>query len=607
MTQPLREGSLCTGYNGLGLATEAVLGCELAWYSEIEPAPSTLMGTRYEGVPNLGDLTTVDWATVEAVDVLTAGYPCQPFSQAGRRQGTDDERHLWPHIADAIAVLRPEWVLLENVRGHLSLGFDQVVADLGGLGYDAEWSLLRAADVGACHGRSRLFVVAHDRARGPALAPLGEPFALAEERVLVALQADLFGDAVAVAMPTAGSLRAAAVSVGQLVTVGDRFDGWMLPTPAAQEPGGTPEAHLERKNRIDGANRTRATHLSLVVPGLLPTPTTDPDSANGHARDLGSEVPRPLFRTPDSSSGRRSGDVKMTGRKPTDPQVSLHDQVDKLLPTPEAAQGLGGHERRGGDRGDELLLGGLVKTFLPTPSAADGERGPDYARNGRDLDGGRDASGGDDLVTTVARLLPTPTTSDVKGPSPNHGGTTSEAIRDVMLLPTPTTTGDGAQGPADPEEWEEWKAERASRGIPTGQGQLGTAIRSALLPTPNASDFRGATSPEAAKDWEQRGVNLPERVQRQRSDDGVAWGEYEPAIRRHEITAGRPAPMPVDDKGRLAPRFVEWMMLLPEGWVTDLVDHRGTALKMLGNGVVPLQAATAIAALAARLLPTWPA
>lgn len=155
-------GSLCTGIGGLDLAAHAVYGCELAWYAEVDPAAALILGRIYPGVPNLGDLTTVDWTTVKPVDVLTAGYPCQPFSTAGRRQGTDDDRHLWPHIAAAVRVLRPRRVVLENVAGHLSLGFGDVLGDVAAAGFDAEWCVLRASDVGAPHQRARLFVVAAD-------------------------------------------------------------------------------------------------------------------------------------------------------------------------------------------------------------------------------------------------------------------------------------------------------------------------------------------------------------------------------------------------------------------------------------------------------------
>ena len=86
--------------------------------------------------------------------------PCQPFSTAGKRKGTKDERHLWPYVRDAIRALRPRLVVLENVRGHLTLGFDAVLTDLAALGMSARWGVVRASDAGAPHGRARLFIVA---------------------------------------------------------------------------------------------------------------------------------------------------------------------------------------------------------------------------------------------------------------------------------------------------------------------------------------------------------------------------------------------------------------------------------------------------------------
>ena len=162
----LTLGSLCTGYGGLDRATEAVLGTTTAWLSEIDPAAGLVCEVRFPGVRNLGDLTVLDWSKVPPVDVLTAGYPCQPFSHAGKREGTSDARHLWPFIADALRVLRPRLAIFENVAGHLSLGFDVVLADLARLGFDAEWIVVRASDVGACHRRARLFVAAIDATAG---------------------------------------------------------------------------------------------------------------------------------------------------------------------------------------------------------------------------------------------------------------------------------------------------------------------------------------------------------------------------------------------------------------------------------------------------------
>lgn len=161
-------GSLCTGIGGADLAAEALGLGPMAWYSEVDRDACKVLDARWPGVENLGDLTAVEWERVEPVDVLVAGYPCQPFSFAGRRKGTTDERHLWPHIRCALRLLRPRLVLLENVAGHLSLGFDRVLADLAADGFDASWTTLRASEVGACHRRDRLFIAAADARRGGA-------------------------------------------------------------------------------------------------------------------------------------------------------------------------------------------------------------------------------------------------------------------------------------------------------------------------------------------------------------------------------------------------------------------------------------------------------
>jgi DNA (cytosine-5)-methyltransferase 1 len=166
----IRIGSLFSGYGGLDLAVQSVLGGEIAWHSDIDPAASTILAARFPESPNIGDLTryggcgcdaTVPWNHLPPVDVLTGGYPCQPFSSAGLRKGTDDERHLWPHVLCAIRELEPKLVVLENVRGHLTLGFADVLADLAQLGWFARWGIVRASDAGAPHQRARLFIVAY--------------------------------------------------------------------------------------------------------------------------------------------------------------------------------------------------------------------------------------------------------------------------------------------------------------------------------------------------------------------------------------------------------------------------------------------------------------
>jgi DNA (cytosine-5)-methyltransferase 1 len=156
----IKIGSLCTGYGGLDMAVEAYFDAEMVWCAEIDKFASQLIKQRFDK-PNHGDIKTIQWDQVEPINVLTAGYPCQPFSHAGDRKGVNDERHLWPYIKEAISSLRPGIVVLENVRGHLSLGFDQVLADLTEIGYDTSWEIVRASDVGAPHQRARLFVIAY--------------------------------------------------------------------------------------------------------------------------------------------------------------------------------------------------------------------------------------------------------------------------------------------------------------------------------------------------------------------------------------------------------------------------------------------------------------
>ena len=157
----MKIGSLCTGYGGLDLAVEAHFNAKTIWCSEYDKHASKIIEERFPGVPNYGDLTKIDWAKVPKVDIITAGYPCQPFSQAGKRKGTEDERHLFPYILEGVRYLRPKLAIFENVRGHLTLGFDTVLRDLASIGYDAKWSIVRASEAGAPHQRARLFIVAN--------------------------------------------------------------------------------------------------------------------------------------------------------------------------------------------------------------------------------------------------------------------------------------------------------------------------------------------------------------------------------------------------------------------------------------------------------------
>jgi DNA (cytosine-5)-methyltransferase 1 len=161
----LTVGSLFSGIGGFDLGLERA-GMKVIWQSEIDQFASKVLKKHWPDVPNLGDITKVDWSKIERPDVICGGYPCQPFSTAGKRGGTDDPRHLWPAMHNAICVLRPRYALMENVRGHLSLGFSRVLGDLAEIGYDAEWEVIPAAAVGAPHKRDRVFIVAYPNNAG---------------------------------------------------------------------------------------------------------------------------------------------------------------------------------------------------------------------------------------------------------------------------------------------------------------------------------------------------------------------------------------------------------------------------------------------------------
>ena len=157
----LRIGSLFSGYGGIDVAVQVVFpAARPAWFVERDAAPAAILAHHWPDTPNFGDITAIDWSAVPPVDILTGGYPCQPFSHAGRRKGEADERHLWPYVREAIRHLRPRYIFLENVAGHRSLGFDQVLGDMAKDGLHAWWTSLRASDIGAPHHRERLFILA---------------------------------------------------------------------------------------------------------------------------------------------------------------------------------------------------------------------------------------------------------------------------------------------------------------------------------------------------------------------------------------------------------------------------------------------------------------
>ena len=167
-TQTITHLGLCAGYCGIELGLKRVLPTlRTVALCEIEAfACANLVAKMEEGfldpAPIWTDLKSFPWADFrDRVDILTGGYPCQPFSAAGNRLGKDDPRHLWPFIADGVRLLQPRVCFFENVDGHISLGLREVVEELEGLGYKTTWGIFSASEVGAPHQRKRVFIMSY--------------------------------------------------------------------------------------------------------------------------------------------------------------------------------------------------------------------------------------------------------------------------------------------------------------------------------------------------------------------------------------------------------------------------------------------------------------
>lgn len=368
----IKTGHLCSGYDGLGLALDEVEPHVAEWHAEIDPAASRLLAREYPDVPNAGNLVQVLldglWSLAPDVDLITAGFPCQPVSAAGRQLAQLDPRWLWPFILRILREKAPFRLFIENVQNLVSIQdgrvFREILADLRAAGYAARWVVMGACVVGAPHHRHRVFLVADLVGAGaPEAVRIGDkalcgaprsggrwllptPKASDDKGAGVARMAE--GKKPWADLSTAVALLPTprATDVG---TPGRRSSpDWrpqlgqavlMLPTPAARDGGdrGTPSAeHAQR--RLDGG---RTANLEDVV-ALLPTPMS---ARSGNNR---------------GGAGGRGDD------QPVRPSL---DSIAHLLPTPTASNAHGNTENGRG----ELLLPGVA--MLPTPRASDGERG----------------------------------------------------------------------------------------------------------------------------------------------------------------------------------------------------------------------------------------
>jgi DNA (cytosine-5)-methyltransferase 1 len=354
-------GSLCAGYGGIEQALRlAGWPAELAWVADNDLGAAKILAHRHPDVPNLGDITAVDWAAVAPTDILTAGFPCTDISCAGRMagMGVGTRSGIWAHVAEAIAALRPRLVVVENVAALLSTRANRstdartdsdlesgpagmgdgtgrpvlraagaVLGDLACLGFDAVWATISAASVGAPHRRNRVFILAW-----PADAP----------RIRLGHTG------------TAGERRPPPAAVVGAVQPGGVA---LLPTPAARlgDSHGTPTPDLAAVRMYDEGRR----NLDDAV-ALLPTPRTNEARGPGAHGDGGPDLRTAISLLPTP----RARDHK--GRDPNPRGVDLNEAL-ALLPTPRATDGTKGGPNQRGSSGDLMLPSAVM--LLPTPTA----------------------------------------------------------------------------------------------------------------------------------------------------------------------------------------------------------------------------------------------
>ena len=162
----LRHLDLFSGIGGFSLGLEATGGFETVAFCDIEEFPRKVLQKHWPGVKQYEDIKELNYEKLKAdgllpIDIITGGYPCQPFSVAGRKKGEKDPRHLWPEYFRLIKELRPTWVIGENVSGHIKLGLDTVLENLESEGYSVRTFSISAASIGANHQRERIWIVAN--------------------------------------------------------------------------------------------------------------------------------------------------------------------------------------------------------------------------------------------------------------------------------------------------------------------------------------------------------------------------------------------------------------------------------------------------------------
>ncbi len=339
----MRVLSLFSGIGGLDLGLERA-GMTVVAQSEIDPYACRVLRKHWPDVPNLGDITAITEADLEPIgpiDLVCGGPPCQPVSVAGKQLGTADDRWLWPEFDRVIGLVRPRYVLVENVPGLLGRGMDDVLGDLSARGYDATWTRLGACHVGAPHRRLRIFIVAwraadtvradvrDESGRRNGESGPGAPVAGHDGEAVVAADAIDPG-------PRRGGARrdrSAETACGDGRAVAD--DGTAPPDCGAfadangREEGAGLEARRSAGNRRPGSGGARGTGdapdaFGDRLQGLL-SPGTETGAALGDRDGFWRDFPQaqPCFRDRDARLSGRVAKLKALGNSIV-PQVAEH-------------------------------------------------------------------------------------------------------------------------------------------------------------------------------------------------------------------------------------------------------------------------------------------
>jgi DNA (cytosine-5)-methyltransferase 1 len=154
----LKHLDLFSGIGGFALAAQWA-GIETVAFCEIDDFACKVLNKNFPDVPVHRDIRELDGSLYAGIDLITGGYPCQPFSTAGKRKGADDPRHLWPEMFRVIQQARPTWVVCENVAGHITMGLDAVLSDMESLGYAGQAVVIPACAKDAPHERKRVWII----------------------------------------------------------------------------------------------------------------------------------------------------------------------------------------------------------------------------------------------------------------------------------------------------------------------------------------------------------------------------------------------------------------------------------------------------------------